>query len=58
MKPVIAILAFKDRNRMGGNKEHFMDLMQKGHKLGAIVYVTTLRDLNLSKERIVGYEHD
>ncbi|TMV48620.1 YheC/YheD family protein [Paenibacillus mesophilus] len=58
MKPIIAILAYKDHNRMRGNKENFVDLIRTGHKLGAIVYVTTAGDLNLSEKTIVGYEYD
>lgn len=58
MKPAIAILAFEERNRLRGNKKLFIDLMKTGRKLGTIVYVTTVRDLDLSGKKIVGYVYD
>lgn len=58
-QPVMAILTIKDNTRpLRGNLQNFVDLIKTGEEMGVLVYVTTVKDLKLSDQKIVGHYFD
>lgn len=58
-QPTIGILTVSDNNHFfRGNLLNFIDLIQIGQTLGAIVFVVTTDDLNLSGETTSGFGYD
>ena len=55
-KKVLAILTIDDSQKLfRGNRKNFIDLIRTGQSMGFIVYVVTVKHLNLSKRQINGY---
>jgi hypothetical protein len=58
-RPVMAILTIDDNQLLfRGNRENFSDIIQTGRDMGFIVYVLTVKNLNLSKNQLVGYTYN
>ncbi|EFM10213.1 conserved hypothetical protein [Paenibacillus curdlanolyticus YK9] len=58
-RPVLAILTIEDDMLMfRGNRENFADIIRTGREMGFIVYVLTVKHLNLSKNQVKGYTFD
>ncbi|PWV90567.1 YheC/D-like protein [Paenibacillus cellulosilyticus] len=58
-RPVMAILTIEDDILLfRGNRENFADIINTGRDMGFIVYVLTVKNLNLSKSQLVGYSYN
>ncbi|GGG26576.1 YheC/YheD family endospore coat-associated protein [Paenibacillus abyssi] len=57
-KPVLAILTIEDDLQFfRGNRTNFSDLLKTGKDFGFTAYVVTVKQLNLSKNRIKGFAY-
>lgn len=58
-RPLIGILTVEDEhNQFRGNRDNFIDIIQKGRELGLEVIVLTPVDLKLHHQRVYGYRYD
>lgn len=58
-QPLVGILTMADeRHDFRGNRENFIDIIQRGRELGIDVIVITPSDLKLHYQRIYGYRYD
>lgn len=54
--PIVAILTMDDdQGNFRGNRDNFADIINTGKKMGYIVYLVTVRDLNLQMKHIIGH---
>ena len=54
--PVIAILTMHDSVRQfRGNRQNFQEIIKTGKEMGYLVYVVTVRDLNLRSKTVKGF---
>ncbi|MFB5267362.1 YheC/YheD family protein [Paenibacillus enshidis] len=58
-KPIVAILTMHDNKRMfRGNQENFQEILETGARMGHLVYVVTVKDLDPGKTSVRGYSYN
>ncbi|MDP4097899.1 YheC/YheD family protein [Paenibacillus sp. P96] len=58
-KPIVAILTMHDNKRMfRGNKDNFQEIWETGSRMGHLVYVVTVKDLDTGKYSVKGYSYN
>lgn len=54
--PIVAILTMNDdQKNFRGNRNNFIDIFNTGRRMGFLVYLVTVKDLNLQMKHIIGY---
>lgn len=58
-KPVVAVLTVHDgKMDFRGNRRNFRNIVETGTRMGYQVYIVTVRDLNLSHDKVKGFSYN